>query len=578
MKLLFSYLKHYKKILFLPLALATINQFFALMDPQIMRLIVDRYVMKADTLTTAQFLPGVLILVGLSILVAFISRVAKNFQDYYVSAVVQRIGARLYGDSVAHAFSLPYGVFEDQRSGELLQKFQKARTDCQSLITSFISTVFLPLITIVIVVVYAFFVHWMVGVAYVLLIPAVGFVTFFISRKIKEMQREIVLQSADLAGSTTETLRNVELVKSLGLESQEVARLNDVNEDILDLEMKKIKMIRKLSFLQGTSIHAIRTIVLLLMYWLIFIHDMSVGQYLTLFLYSFFVFNPLGELATVSTQYQEARASLETVQHVFNLQPASVPENPKKISTLSSIVFQHVSFMYNGDSEIISDISFSIPAGNSIAFVGLSGSGKSTLLKLLLGLYQAQQGSISINGIDAKILDFDQSRKKIGYVSQETQLFAGTIRENLLFVNPDATDAQCLQSLEHASARSLVERAGKGLDTKIGEGGIKLSGGERQRLAIARALLRNPDLIIFDEATSSLDSLTEKAITETIQQIKVVRPNLTMILVAHRLSTIAHVDTIYVLEKGKIIESGNHQQLLEQDGLYSALWREQSAA
>ena len=172
-------------------------------------------------------------------------------------------------------------------------------------------------------------------------------------------------------------------------------------------------------------------------------------------------------------------------------------------------------------------------------------------------------------------VDYDDLRKRIGLVSQETQLFAGTVRENLLFVNPSASDKNCWDALKMAAALPIVERGEKGLDTKIGEGGIKISGGERQRLAIARALLRNPEIIIFDEATSSLDSITEKSITQTIRNISTIHPNLITVLVAHRLSTVSHAKKIYVLEKGRIIEEGNHDVLLGKKGLYSALWREQ---
>ena len=579
MKLLFNYVRENKKILFGALLLASVNQFFSLLDPQIFRLIVDRYASKADTYSHSDFIKGVLFLLFLSVLVAFISRVAKNFQDYFVNIITQRVGTKLYGESVSHAFSLPYFVFEDQRSGELLQKMQKARTDSQALITGFINTIFLSFIGIVFVLIYAFTVHWLIGLVYFLIIPVLGSVTFFLSRRIKEAQKKIIFESAELAGSTTETLRNVELVKSLGLEAQEIKRLNDVNDRILQLELKKIRLIRTLSFLQGTVVNTLRSLLLFLMLWLIFNKNITIGQFFSLFVYSFFIFYPLTDLGTVSSQYQEAKASMEALEKILDIKPEEKSANAISLDKISSINFQHVNFSYGENKEpSINNISFSMKSGQSIAFVGPSGSGKSTIIKLLVGLYSPSDGNIFINDIDSKSVDYDHIRKFTGYVSQETQLFAGTIRENLLFVNPDATDEECMAVIQQASISEIIQRGGKGLYTRIGESGIKLSGGERQRLAIARALLRTPELIIFDEATSSLDSITEKSITATIWDILKVRPDLMTVLVAHRLSTVSHADRIYVLEKGKIVEEGTHNELLKKGGLYGALWREQSGS
>lgn len=321
-----------------------------------------------------------------------------------------------------------------------------------------------------------------------------------------------------------------------------------------------------------------RSIMMFLMLWFIFHGTISLGQFFTLLFYSFFLFNPLGEFGNVASQYQEAKGSMEALQKVLDIPTAKKPEKHISLPPITSIEFKNVGFAY-GESRknVLSAVNLKLQAGTSTAFVGPSGSGKTTLIKLIVGLYAPTKGSVLIDGADSHSVDYDEFRKRIGYVSQETQLFAGTIRENLLFVNPRATDDECLEALKHASATSILERSGQGLDTRIGESGIKVSGGERQRLAIARALLRNPDLIIFDEATSSLDSITEKEITNTIRGIGMIRPNLMMIMVAHRLSTVAHADTIYVLEKGKIIEGANHEKLLLRQGLYAALWREQSA-
>jgi ATP-binding cassette subfamily B protein len=401
---------------------------------------------------------------------------------------------------------------------------------------------------------------------------------FFISRRIKVQQRVIVTQTAELAGSTTETLRNVELVKSLGLEGQEIARLNRVNAGILELELKKIRFLRYYSFLQGTIINTTRASILFLTLWLLFDKQLTLGEFYALFFYSFPIFSPLAELGAIIAQYQEARASMEKLEEVLAIEPEPKPANPQPIGGLSRIAFERVWFTYpSSTTPSLEDISLDLHAGETVAFVGPSGSGKTSLVKLLVGLYRASSGRLRVNGIDLGDIDPDALRARIGLVTQDTQLFAGTIRDNLTFVNPAATDAQCLEVLRQAAALPIIERGGKGLDTKIGEGGIKISGGERQRLAIARALLREPELMIFDEATSSLDSITERSITETIRTLTTGAHRRMTVLVAHRLSTIAHAQRIHVLAKGHIVETGTHESLLATNGLYAALWREQSA-
>jgi ATP-binding cassette subfamily B protein len=256
-------------------------------------------------------------------------------------------------------------------------------------------------------------------------------------------------------------------------------------------------------------------------------------------------------------------------------EPEREPSHPKPLGNIRTLSFRNVSFQHKTASQkAINKISFDVNVGETIAFVGPSGSGKSTLMKLLVGLYRPQEGKILYNNLDETELRFDDLRNQIGFVTQETNLFSGTIKENLLFVNPGASDEEVTIALNKAACQNLLSRAEKGLDTTIGEGGLKLSGGEKQRLSIARALLRNPKLLLFDEATSALDSLTEEEITDTIRDISNEGNQIT-ILIAHRLSTIMHADRIYVLEKGDIVETGNHDILLEEKGLYYAMWRQQ---
>jgi len=575
MKLLYRYSRQYWGLVALALLLAATNQIFSLLDPVIFRHVIDGYATKYHQFTQGQFIRGAGLLLLAAVGVAFVSRVAKNFQDYYVNVIVQRLGARIYSDGIRHSLELPYQVFEDQRSGETLGKLQKVRSDVEKFITAAINVIFISVIGIIFVMIYAFRVHWAIAPAFLVTVPLLGVISSLLSRKIKKLQKTIVAETTALAGSTTESLRNVELVKSLGLGQQEVDRLNGITEKILQLELKKVKYVRGLSFIQGTSVNALRTGILFLMLYLIFRQQITIGQFFSLMIYSFYIFTPLQELGNVINIYRETEVSLQNFQEILDTPRDPKPANPEPLRELMALNFENVSFQHLTSSTLaLNEITFGAARGDTVAFVGPSGAGKSTLVKLLVGLYAPKSGEILYNGIRSNRVDLDLLREKIGFVTQDTQLFSGTIRENLLFVNPDATDRECMEVLNKAAAHSLLARADRGLDTLIGEGGVKVSGGEKQRLSIARALLRHPQLLVFDEATSSLDSLTEEEISRTIHEVASNQEAIT-ILIAHRLSTIMHADRIHVLERGQIVESGRHEDLLEQKGLYYAMWRQQ---
>ncbi|SDL45699.1 ATP-binding cassette, subfamily B [Pedobacter sp. ok626] len=575
MNLLIEYLKNYKWIVVLALVLAAINIGFSLLDPYITGRIVDRFIEKKDVLERSEFVWGVLGLVGLGVGAAMVSRIAKNFQDYFTSIIVQKVGAQMYADGLKHSLELPYQVFEDQRSGETLGILQKVRQDSEKFITSFISILFVSLIGMVFVIVYSVTVSYKVTLIYFSAIPIISFVSWFLSRKIKTIQKSIVAETTALAGSTTESLRNIELVKSLGLASQEIERLNKTTYKILGLELRKVKFVRSMSFVQGTTVNFVRSCMVVVLLILIFENTISPGQYFSFLFYSFFLFGPLQELGNVILSWREAEVSLGNFKRILSMPIDQKPLNPVRLDKITKLAFENVNFKHlTGKFNALTDISFSTHNGETIAFVGPSGSGKTTLVKLLVGLYQPIEGDVLYNNTSSKLIDLDLLREKIGFVTQDTQLFSGTIRENLQFVRPGATDEECMRVLQQAACHNLLARADNGLDTVIGEGGVKVSGGEKQRLSIARALLRKPDILVFDEATSSLDSLTEEDITATIRDISVQTNHIT-ILIAHRLSTIKHADRIFVLEKGHIIEQGRHEDLLLLNGLYYAMWRQQ---
>ncbi|WP_294234124.1 ABC transporter ATP-binding protein [uncultured Chryseobacterium sp.] len=589
MKVLLHYLKPYRLLIFISLLLASVNQVFSLFSPAITGNILDRLVTHPNFFDKEKTLPrtmddylygtdiyhGVFYFLGLLIGTAMISRIAKAFQDYVVNVIIQKFGAKIFTDGLRHSMRLPYHEFEDQRSGETLSILTKVREDTVKFINNFINIFFGILVSIIFVSVYAIRLHWSIMPVYVVGIIFIAVVTNLLSRRIKTIQKSIVKETTDLAGSTTESLRNIEIVKSLGLTNQEVERLNNNTYKILNLELRKVKSIRSLSFVQGTLVNFLQQMITFTLLLLIFKNIVTPGQYLSLMFYGFFIFGPMQEIGNIIISYREAQASLNNFDRVMKKEVEAKPLSPKKIGAIEELEFQKVSFQHQtAHYKALNSISFDVKNGETIAFVGPSGSGKSTLVKLLVGLYRPQEGSIFYNHVDGKEFDFDELRNQIGFVTQDTQLFAGTIKENLLFVNPAATEEDLQSALKKSSCTGLLERAENGIETVIGEGGLKLSGGEKQRIAIARALLRKPHLLIFDEATSALDSITEEEITTTIKEISKEKEQIT-VLIAHRLSTIMHADRIYVLERGKIVETGSHLNLIEEKGLYYAMWRQQ---
>ena len=581
MKILFQYIKPFRSLVFLAFILAGINQTFSLFDPMIFGKLIDEFAKNpmvdaaGKHRTQSDFLRGVSNMLLLLVGTAMVSRIAKAFQDYTVNVIIQKFGAALFTDGLKHSMQLPYQAFEDQRSGETLSILTKARADCEKFISYVVNVLFGIIVSVIFVSIYATRLHWSIIPIYIGGASLIAYVTNLLSKKIKVIQKTIVKETTSLAGTTTESLRNIELIKSLGLTTQEIQRLNNNTYKILALELKKVKNVRSLSFIQGTMVNFLRQVITFTLMWLIFKEILTVGQLISLQFYSFFIFGPLQEIGSIILSYRETEASLNNFDALMKKPIEQTPSNPIAVGDIQQLAFNQVGFQHQtANFKAIDNISFEAKKGETIAFVGPSGAGKSTLVKLLVGLYEPQEGEILVNNIHSKNIDMTGLRNQISFVTQDTQLFAGTIRENLAFVAPNATEEDMLVALTKASCSNILDKGGNGLATLIGEGGLKLSGGEKQRLSIARALLRHPHLLIFDEATSSLDSITEESITDTIRQLSAEREQIT-IMIAHRLSTIIHATRIYVLEKGQVIEKGTHDSLLSEKGLYYAMWRQQ---
>ena len=575
MALLWKYLRPYYKLILLSLLLAGISQLLNLIDPIIFGKIIDDYATKINIRPPDELMREVFFWLMVAVGIAMLARVAKAFQEYTTRQTVAQFGMQIFNDGLRQTLRLSFQEFEESRSGETLSVLQKVKTDTERFVNSFINIVFSSLVGIGFLIWYSITKSGLLIPVFLIGVLILAALTGTLSKKIKRVQRSINKETNRMSGIMTESLRNIELVKSLGLTFPEIRRLGDMTRSIYNLEMQKVRKVSTLSFLQGTTLNVLRQSILFMLLWLIFRNVLSTGELISMQFISTTIFGPLQDLGNIIVQYREVEVSIANFDSLMQKPIEQRPAYPVEVGNIRSLQFENVFFRHRtAKDNSIDGISFKVSLGDTIAFVGPSGSGKSTLLKLLVGLYRPRSGTIFFNEEPAGNIRYNQLRRQMGFVTQDTQLFAGTIKDNLRFVKPDATDEDLMDSLQKASASKLIARSSHGLDTLLGENGMKLSGGEKQRISIARALLRNPKILIFDEATSALDSITEEEITSTIREISTSRNQIT-IMIAHRLSTIMHADVIYVLEKGRITESGAHSDLLQEKGLYYAMWRQQ---
>ncbi|HZJ60071.1 MAG TPA: ABC transporter ATP-binding protein [Chitinophagaceae bacterium] len=576
MQLLLKYLRPQQKTIFLALLFAALSQVLSMIDPIIFGKIIDLYGKRSPGVVENELIRGVAKWLIVAVSVALFARLAKAAQDYYTGYSVQKLGLQVFDDGLKQTLRLSFQEFEEQRSGETLSILQKVKTDLQRFMQALVGVLFTSIVGICFLLWYAITKNWLLIPVFIIGVLFLGGLTGILSRKIKTIQRSINRETNIQAGLITESLRNIELVKSLGLTFPEIRRLKERTKGIFDLEMFKVRQVRTLSFMQGSSMNILKQSILFILLWLIFRNFLSTGELIATQFISTSIFAPLQELGNIILSYRETASSLQSFDELMQKPIERKPKNAVTLGPLQTLSFDRVTFRHKSASNnSIDGLSFSASKGDTIAFVGPSGSGKSTLVKLLVGLYKPTAGKILFNNVNSLNIHYNAFRRELGFVTQDTQLFAGTIRENLLFVQPTASDGEIREALTQAAFAEVLQRSSHGIYTKLGESGMKLSGGERQRLSIARALVRNPRLLIFDEATSSLDSITEESITETIRGLSNSNERIT-ILIAHRLSTIMHADCIYVLERGKIVETGTHKQLLTNKSLYYAMWRQQA--
>ncbi len=565
---LFQLIKPHKVVIAEIFLASIVLQIFGLISPIFTQLILDRAILHKSASSLATFGIGLLIFGGFQIAMSAL-------RQYMMALTANRIDAALIIGFIRHTFSLPLSYFDSRHVGDIISRIQENHK-IQSFITGQSLGILLDLMSVFVYATLMFVYSWKLALVTLISIPPFLLLTFASTPFLKKMSREIFNASNAENSYLIEALNGVRTIKSMAVEKT-------VRWDWEEKLTKEIKQTYR-GQMMGVQIQILSSIISVIsstaLIWvgasLVIAGEFTIGQLFAFNMLSANVISPFQRLAGLWNNLQDVGIALERLCDVI----AAKPEEERNalcqdIGKLQGYVkFENVTFRYNKniDQNVLENISFEIAPGQTIALVGRSGSGKTTLSKLILGLYQPSSGSISIDHQDLKHISLTSLRSQIGVVDQDTFLFSGTIKHNITLARPGATPVELQRAAELAGADEFISQMPMGYETEIGEGGSMLSGGQRQRIAIARALINNPRLLIFDEATSSLDTESERIIQENLEQI---RRNRSTIIIAHRLSTVQNADLILVLDQGRLIESGNHDQLMAQQGQYYHLNQQQ---
>ncbi len=564
---LLSYLAAYK----LRLLLATIGLCFAsalsLVFPAVIQRVIDSVFTDADI--------GLLDTITLALMAVFILRSLASFvQNYNLNYVGEKIVVDIRCELYAHFQTLSIKYYNNRRVGELISRISSDVTVVRTVLTGNISGFLQQTLTLVGSVAIMFYLNWRLTLFIIVLMPIIVAVAFVLGSAIRRTSTRV---QDEIAGATVvaeEVFQNIREVKSFVRESYEVARYNAAIE-IAFRAAVKLLTIRSV-FGPIIAFFAFAGLALILWFGGREVLDgrLSAGELIAFLIYGLTVAANFAGVISMYSQVQEALGATKRVFEILDTQPEirDAPKAKKLAAVNGAISLQGVSFAYEDGLNVLSDINLDIAEGEIIALVGPSGAGKSTLFNLIPRFYDVGAGSICIDGHDIRDLTQNSLRGHIGIVPQETLLFGGSIRENILYGKLDAPETEMIEAAQSANAHDFIIELPKGYDTIVGERGIKLSGGQRQRVAIARALLKNPSILLLDEATSSLDNESEQLVQEALARLM---KNRTTLIIAHRLSTIRVAHRIAVLDKGQIIELGPHQDLMAQRGLYAKLYEMQ---
>ena len=571
LKRIFSYLKPYGKQLVLVLICIAASSFLSLLPSILTGKIIDEGLINRD-------LKALIFFIVLSLAVTFLANLIGVAESYINTWIAQHITYDMRNQMYAHLQKMSQRFYTTNNQGDIVTRMTSDIDGVQTVITNTFTSILSNVITLVIAAIAMFQKNWILALVGIIIVPLFTLPTRKAGKTRWSLTNESQAANDQINGILNETLSvsGQLLVKLFGKEKREYDRYEQINRKMIRLNIRE-RMAGRWFLVVLTTFTSIGPMLIYLVGGILMIrydHNLTVGDITVMVALLGKMYMPVNSLLNIQVEWIRSMSLFTRIFNYFDIPPEieSAPDAVTPETVTGNVEFSHVSFAYEEPKRILKDISFRLEAGKSIAIVGPSGSGKSTIINLIPRLYDVSEGSVTFDGIDVRKLDLQFLRSQVGVVSQETYLFNGTIRENLLYAKEDASEEEMIEALKKANIYDFVSKQEQGLDTQVGNRGLKLSGGEKQRISIARILLKNPTIFIFDEATSALDSISEQKIQEAIDPII---ESKTSILIAHRLSTILAADEILVVKDGMIVERGQHKDLVNAGGVYQELYETQ---
>ncbi len=557
---------------------------------------IDRVIEPKHETTWAARVHWLELLATLGILLSIGHALTSFARGYLAAKLGNRIIRDIRQDLFDHLHRLSLHFYAKERTGSIVSRIITDIQTASQIVNGGLINIALDVFNLFIGLWLIFGINWKLALATLTIMPLYGLMFRRLNPQVKSASARVQSQISKISGNVQERLAGIALIKTYAAERREAEQFNLDTEEHLDRVLTQSKLSSTVSACSEGLIHLGQTIVIGYGGYLALNSEITAGEMVKFLGYLAVMYLPIRRFAEINVVYQTSLAAIERVFEVFDITPKirQKPDAPKVSPQKGEVVFDHVTFDYDDDSDetrvrleerlatetpakprshpVINDLTLHVQAGQRIALVGPSGSGKTTLVSLLPRLYDVKSGSIKIDGMDVRDYRLRPLRRGIGIVQQDSFLFSGTIRENIAYGRPDATEEQIFEAARAANAHEFVAQLPDGYESRVGERGVQLSGGQRQRISIARAILKDPRIIILDEATSALDSESESLVQQALERLMAGR---TCFIIAHRLSTVRNADRIVVLQAGKMVECGSHEELLSRDGLYARLVRQQ---